>query len=57
MDALSCEGIEHSRQNGHQGLALACAHLGNLPLVQDLHTAATQLWPLAASLSRTEDAV
>ena len=51
MHALACESIEHSRQDGHQRLALSGAHLRDLALVQDLHGTQPQLshssgtWP------------
>ena len=35
MHALASQGIEVGRQDGHQGLALACPHLCNFALVQD----------------------
>ena len=35
VDPLAGEGVEVHRQGGHQGLALARGHLGDLPLVQD----------------------
>ena len=41
VHAAAGEGIEVSGQGGHEGLALACLHLGNLAVVQ--HHAADQL--------------
>jgi len=34
MDAFPCQGVKEHGQSGHEGLALAGSHLGNLPFMQ-----------------------
>ena len=46
VDALSGQGVQIGGQGGHQGLALAGAHLGDAALVQ--HDAAHHLDPIGA---------
>ena len=41
LHVLACEGVEVERQSGHEGLALARLHLGDLALVE--HDAAYEL--------------